>query len=101
MRASEIVRRLTRRRFARRSDSDFRVEIEAHLDLEAERLRAQHGVPPNEAYLAARRAFGSVVAAQEQFHESQRFAWLDRIQRHLIYAWRGILRRPRSVSRSS
>jgi hypothetical protein len=57
----------------KRAASDFNAEVEAHIQLEADRLRGQ-GMPEAEAQAAARRAFGNVVKAQERFFESGR--WL-------------------------
>jgi hypothetical protein len=55
----------------RRKSSEFSAEIEAHLQLEAERLQEQ-GLSAQEAWAAARRAFGNVTQAQERFYESGR-----------------------------
>ena len=56
----------------KREASDFGAEIEAHIELEVERLREQ-GLGEEEARTAARRAFGNVTRAQENFHESRRW----------------------------
>jgi hypothetical protein len=42
----------------KRKQQDFHAEIEAHLELEADQLRAD-GMPPDEALAAARQAFGN------------------------------------------
>src|SRR6202050_273083 len=60
----------------RRKASEFRAEIEAHLQLEIERLREQ-GLGEEEARAAARRAFGNVRQAEERFYESGRWVWWD------------------------
>ena len=57
----------------KRKTSDFRDEIESHLQTEIERLREQ-GLSEEDARAAARRAFGNVTQAQERFYESHR--WL-------------------------
>lgn len=77
----------------RRSDDDFRREVEAHLDLEADRLRAG-GLSEAEARTAARRAFGNVTAARERFYESRRIGWLDGLRRDTSYAVRTLRRNP-------
>ena len=51
----------------KRSAEDFKAEIEAHLELEAEDLR-QEGMSEDEARRKARREFGSLPAAQERFY---------------------------------
>jgi predicted permease len=78
----------------KRSEADFREEIEAHIALQADQLQAQRGLPANEARDAARRAFGNVGAAQERFYEAGRWAWLDRTGQHLRYAARALKQRP-------
>ena len=53
-RLSRLIFLVMRRRF----DEDTRLEIDAHLESLTERYRRQ-GMPADEAYLAARRRFGS------------------------------------------
>ena len=77
----------------RRSEQDFADEIEAHLALEIERLIGD-GLTPEEARLAARRQFGSVLAARERFHESRRLPWLDHLAQDLRFGVRSIARYP-------
>jgi macrolide transport system ATP-binding/permease protein len=47
-----------------RSHSDFSSELQAHIDHEADRLRAE-GLSEDEAYARARRTFGSVTLSEE------------------------------------
>lgn len=74
--------------FRRRDDSDFRREIDSHLEIETDRL-IDEGMDPIEARAAARRAFGNIANHQERFYESIRWLWLDGLQR----AFRSALRR--------
>jgi len=74
----------------RRDDRDFREEIESHLAHEADRQTAQRGLAADEASAAARRAFGNVTHAQERYHESHRWAWLERIGQNARYALRAL-----------
>src|SRR5436309_1978315 len=67
----------------RRADADFSSEIQAHIALETDRLIGE-GVSPAEARLAARRAFGSVAAAEDRFYESARVMWLDHLRQDLL-----------------
>jgi predicted permease len=83
--------------FGRRSQRDFDDEIRAHIDLEAERLRAQ-GMSAADAELAARRTFGNVGVAQDRFYHAQRFASVEDIVRDLRHARRGLLRAPGFVA---
>jgi putative ABC transport system permease protein len=79
---------------SKRSDKDFAEEINAHIALEADRL-VNEGMGPDEARAAARRAFGNVTRAQEQFYESRRIMWLDDAVRDVRYAARALARTPR------
>ena len=74
-----------------RRQRDFKEEIRSHLELEAERLRAQ-GLSPEEAELAARRNFGSVGFAEDRFRVSQPFAWIPGLGRDFNHGWRALLR---------
>ena len=79
-----------------RNDDDFEREIQAHLEIETDRLIAD-GMNPDDAREAARRAFGGVLVAREQFHESRRpraWIWLEQFAQDIRYAWRGLLRSP-------
>ena len=77
----------------RRSQRDFEDEIQAHLELEAERLRAQ-GMTPADAELAARRNFGNVGVAEDRFYHAGSFVSLQDAGRDLRHAWRGLRRTP-------
>ncbi len=79
--------------FHRRAGSDFSAEIQAHIALEAERLRAE-GLSQADAEAAARRAFGNPTAAQERFYESGRWMWWDQVSRDSHYAVRMLRRSP-------
>jgi predicted permease len=81
------------RPFSRRPDEDFSEEVKAHLELETERLIAD-GMTPDAARAAARKAFGNVAAAEERFHESTRWVWLEQFANDLRYAARGLRRSP-------
>jgi hypothetical protein len=54
-----------------RKPSDFSAEIEAHIQLEAERLQEQPLIK-EEARAAARSHFGNVTQAEERSYESGR-----------------------------
>ncbi len=62
-------------------------EIESHIRLEADRLKAE-GMTEAEAIYAARRAFGNVISVQENLYETGRWIWLDNIHRDLHHAFR-------------
>jgi predicted permease len=77
----------------KREQSDFTAEIEAHLELEAERLKEQ-GLSEEEARVAARRAFGNVTRAQERFYESGRWLWWDHLVQDLRFGLRMLRKNP-------
>jgi putative ABC transport system permease protein len=79
--------------FGRRSQRDFEEEINAHLQLEIDRLRAQ-GMSAADAERAARRRFGNVGVVEDRFYHAQRFASLQNGARDLRHAWRALLRTP-------
>src|SRR4051794_22117516 len=71
----------------RRRDEEFAAEIEAHLQLEADRL-VEDGAESDEAHKAAQRAFGNVTTARERFYESSRWVWVEQFWQDVRYAAR-------------
>ena len=79
-------------RRSRRAE-DFKLEIDAHLQLETDRFIAD-GLSPDDARAAARRAFGNVTRAEERFYESRRVMWLDDLRSDTRYAIRTLIKSP-------
>jgi putative ABC transport system permease protein len=77
----------------KRSQSDFADELEAHLGLEADRLR-QAGMSEEDAMAAARRNLGNMTHIQERFYEAHRRLWLGDLLQDLRFALRTMLRDP-------
>jgi len=77
----------------RRSQRDFDDELRSHLELETDQLIAQ-GMNPHDALLAARKRFGNVGKAQEQYHDAGPFAWLEHLIDDLRYATRMMRKAP-------
>jgi predicted permease len=77
----------------KRNLDDFNSEIDAHLQLESERLREQ-GLNEEEARTTARRSFGNVLQAEERFYESSRSLWWDHLWHDLRYALRTLRKSP-------
>ncbi len=77
----------------KRKSSDFSAEIEAHIQLELERLQEQ-GLGEQEARAAARRAFGNLTQAQERFYESGRWLWLDHLWQDVRFGLRMLAKNP-------
>lgn len=77
----------------KRKSSEFKAEIESHLQLEIERLREQ-GFSDEEAHNRAHRAFGNVTKAQERFYESRHLLFFDHLWRDVRYAFRMLRQSP-------
>jgi putative ABC transport system permease protein len=77
----------------KRHVDDFTAEIEAHLQLETERLQDE-GLSAEEARGAARRNFGNVTGAEERFFESGRWLWLDHVAHDVRYGARMLRKSP-------
>src|SRR5580692_12426739 len=77
----------------KRKASDFGAEIEAHIQLETERLQEQ-GLSYEDARTAAHRTFGNVTRAQEHFHESGHHLWWDNFWQDIRYATRMLRKAP-------
>ena len=77
----------------KRSPEDFAAEIRAHLELEADELRSE-GHDNTEAHRRARVAFGSLPAAQERFHQRNRWRAADLLLRELRFAFRALRQTP-------
>src|SRR3984957_13510196 len=77
----------------KRKSSDFRAEIEAHIELERDRL-IQQGRSPEDAQAAARRAFGNVLQIEERFYESGRWQWWDNLRQDVRFGIRMLVRNP-------
>lgn len=78
----------------RRTANDFDAEIDAHLQLEIDRLQQEEGLSAEEAHGAARRAFGNVTRAEERFYESTHALWWDHLRQDARYAVRTLMKTP-------
>jgi predicted permease len=77
----------------KRNSSDFRHEIEAHIEMERDRL-IQQGLSPEDAQAAARRSFGNVLQTEERFYESGRWLWWDNFRQEVRFGIRMLVRNP-------
>src|SRR5271163_1593661 len=76
-----------------RKASDFGAEIEAHLAMEADRLKEQ-GLSDEDARTRARVAFGNVTRVQERFYESSRWPEWDHFWQDVRFAARMLRKSP-------
>jgi predicted permease len=76
-----------------RAEPDLAREVASHLTLIEDELRRK-GLGPEEARLAATRAFGGVEQAKELHRTARSFVWLDDIRRDVAYALRTARRSP-------
>ena len=72
---------------------DFAEEIQSHLEHEADQVQ-ESGQTREDAEIEARRAFGNVTLAHEEFYRSGRWLTWDRFSRDLRLALRLLWRRP-------
>jgi predicted permease len=77
----------------KRKLDDFTSEIEAHVELEIERLR-EEGLSEEEARATAHRSFGNVMHAEERFYESGRWLWWDHFWQDVRYGLRMLRKSP-------
>jgi hypothetical protein len=77
----------------RRTQNDFEDEIRSHLERETDRLVAE-GMSRSDATFAARRTFGNVGAAQDRYHDSSTWIWLEQVAFDLHYALRMLRKSP-------
>jgi putative ABC transport system permease protein len=76
-----------------RSEPDLARELATHLTLLEDDFQ-RRGLTPEEARLAARRAFGGVELTKENHRTARSFVWLDDARRDVQYAVRTFARNP-------
>jgi putative ABC transport system permease protein len=76
-----------------RPDEDFAREIDAHVQLEADRL-VDEGMAPEAARLEAQKRFGNAALVRERYYYSRRSLWVDHLKQDVRTALRGIKRYP-------
>src|SRR5215831_12051055 len=80
-------------RWRRASDEEMDRELDVHFMLEIED-QLEHGRSPNDAKLAAHRAFGSVALTKEELREMRTGATVERLWLDVRYALRLMRRSP-------
>jgi len=76
-----------------RLDAEMAEEMQAHLEMLAERNRAT-GLTPDEARYAAQRQFGNVASVQERARDARGWRWLDELRQDVRTALRQIAKSP-------
>jgi putative ABC transport system permease protein len=77
----------------KRSQGDLAEEFQAHLALEADRLR-ELGMSEEESLATAKRKLGNMTRIEERFYEAHRWLWLDDLIRDVSYGLRQLRRNP-------
>jgi len=76
-----------------RAELDLARQLSSHLSLLEDDFR-RRGMTPEEARLAATRAFGGVEHTKDLHRDARSFVWLDDVRRDLRYALRMLRRSP-------
>ncbi|HTF69582.1 MAG TPA: permease prefix domain 1-containing protein, partial [Edaphobacter sp.] len=76
-----------------RVENELAREITCHLALLQEDFECR-GLSPQEAKLAARRAYGGVEQAKELHREARSFQWIEQRLKDVRYGARNLLRTP-------
>jgi hypothetical protein len=77
----------------KQQEQDLEDELRSHLAIEArERLGTE--TSPEEAELAARRAFGNMPRIMEETRDVWRVVWLEELGQDVRYAFRTLSRNP-------
>jgi putative ABC transport system permease protein len=74
-----------------RSERELTREVDAHL-AELQREFERRGLPPEDARVAARRAFGGVEQVKELQRDARSFRWLEDLRRDVAYGVRTLSR---------
>ena len=74
-----------------RAEADLSRELAAHLAMLEEEYR-RRGMNPDDARVAARRAFGGVEQLKDRHRDVRSFVWLRDVQWDLRYAFRLLTR---------
>ena len=77
----------------RKRNADLDRELRSDLELEEEEQRA-HGLSPEDAHAAARRAFGNTALIKDQTHEAWGWAPVERLWQDIRYGVRQLRRSP-------
>ena len=77
----------------KRAEEDLAREVASHLNLLADDFE-RRGMSPEEARLAARRAYGGVEQAKQAHRDERSFLWMEQAIQDLRYGLRGLSKNP-------
>jgi putative ABC transport system permease protein len=77
----------------KRAEEDLAREVESHLTLLADDFK-HRGMPPEEARLAAQRAYGGVEQAKQAHRDERSLLWIEQAMQDLRYGFRTLSRSP-------
>ncbi|MBZ5583194.1 MAG: ABC transporter permease [Acidobacteriia bacterium] len=80
-----------------RADREMAREMAAHLALMEDDF-VRRGRTPEEARLAARRAWGGVEQTRELHRDARSFVWLEQLFQDARHAWRNLVKSPAFVA---
>src|ERR1700756_4000737 len=75
------------------AEEDLAREVESHLTLLADDFECR-GMSPEEAQLAARRAYGGVEQAKQAHRDERSLLWIEQAVQDLRYGLRTLSKRP-------
>src|SRR6202789_740452 len=88
-----IIARLRNLLANQRAEEDLAREVASHLTLLADDFE-RSGMPPEEARLAARRAYGGVEQAKQAHRDERSLLWVEQTMQDLRYGLRTLSRSP-------
>lgn len=78
---------------AKKLDADLDEELRAHLDL-AITANVMAGMTPEQARVAALRAFGGVAQTREAYRTQRGLPWIEQVSRDIRFSLRGLRKSP-------
>ena len=88
-----IIARLRNLLASKRAEEDLAREVASHLTLLADDFE-RSGMPPEEARLAARRAYGGVEQAKQAHRDERSLLWIEQTMQDLRYGLRTLSKSP-------
>src|SRR5271163_156410 len=88
-----IIARLRSLFANQRAEEELAREVQSHLTLLADDFK-RRGMSPEEARLAARRAYGGVEQAKQAHRDERSLLWIEQAMQDLRYALRMLAKSP-------